>query len=537
MAYPQVRSVGTVASGTGALSVSLPAGWQENDIFVLLVETANEGIATPSGWTLKGSNGIGTGGSASGCALLVYWKRATASEAAVSLADSGDHTSAAIAAVQGCVTTGDPWGLTIMGSATVDTTNVTWINFNTSSTNETLVLFALAGNRDATSTNDVAGPYGLLGNLTEHLDSWHSSGFGGGLYLASGEMEYTGNTDNVTGIITSQTFVTFEGSLKPAVYFVEQDYAPVWNMDGSVYQDYVYTYQSYVPFVLAPSWFDRLTSGKETWSDIETVNENYPTVDLVCTYQLSGSVYTDLVVTYSTSGKVDKDFSVTYQVSPETGTIGGGGELPFGTAEITQSYLYDVFFGAPSRDFLQYYRIVNSREISFPVVYTIVNSPYVDLSPEYQVGGAVELDVPVEYQVLEAIYVDLVPTYQIIEPVVSDYAVEYQIASSIAYRDTAYEYNVTNRVEQDYTTLYRVLNVVDPLDLLCEYQVYLGAEVDLVCVYDNLGSSRVLRDATFRFDVDEASAVVPNVVGLTLRAAKQVLRDAGLKLGRVTTNG
>ena len=103
---------GNFASGTGAISVPFPSSYSDNDIALLFVESANQGIATPSGWTLAGNAfGAGTPATAGGVLLSVFYKIISGSQSNVSVADSGDHTTGRIAVFSG-IDTFSPIGAT-----------------------------------------------------------------------------------------------------------------------------------------------------------------------------------------------------------------------------------------------------------------------------------------------------------------------------------------------------------------------------------------------------------------------------------------
>src|SRR5687767_13908393 len=98
-----VVGIGEMEADTAALSVDWPPHLT-GDIGILLVQSANEPVATPTDWTAIESQGSGTGGSAGSVAIQAFWKRAaSAAEAAVTVADAGNHTIAAIWTVAGCL--------------------------------------------------------------------------------------------------------------------------------------------------------------------------------------------------------------------------------------------------------------------------------------------------------------------------------------------------------------------------------------------------------------------------------------------------
>jgi len=110
VSVPQFVGAGSLVTQPTAVTVSWPPQHLLDDIGVLLVETANQAVTTPAGWTLIGNIGTGTSGvAAASTAIFGFWKRAASgAEADVTVADSGARQTACILAFRGCVTTGSP---------------------------------------------------------------------------------------------------------------------------------------------------------------------------------------------------------------------------------------------------------------------------------------------------------------------------------------------------------------------------------------------------------------------------------------------
>src|SRR5690348_5522986 len=90
---PSIVSVGTSFTSTGVPTATLPGTHATNDILVLVLQSSNQDIATPAGYTQLGpKNGLGDAASAGGSKLAIFWKRDGGSESAPTIADSGDHT-------------------------------------------------------------------------------------------------------------------------------------------------------------------------------------------------------------------------------------------------------------------------------------------------------------------------------------------------------------------------------------------------------------------------------------------------------------
>lgn len=197
-------AIGTVASGGAAgIGPGLPAGWAEHDIFLLFVESANEVVPTPSGWSIAPSSpqGTGTAGGSSATRLSVFWKRATASESAPYIPIvTEDHFIGCILALRGCTRIKDPFDVTSgsveassVASATLTgvTTTVTdaWVIIG-SAYHQTLNLVPPV--RFCGVTN--AG----LSSISVKTDATYAVGNGGGLAIATALKATAGATGNTT---------------------------------------------------------------------------------------------------------------------------------------------------------------------------------------------------------------------------------------------------------------------------------------------------------------------------------------------------
>lgn len=183
---PSVISVGAEFSSTGAPTATLPGTHALNDILVLVLQSSNDTLATPAGYTQIGpQNGIGASTTADSTRLGIFWKRDGGSESAPTIADSGDHTYGFMFAVRGCPTIGAPFhfmsnnwkfATSTAAIATGGETNVD----NCLITN----LFATGiDNAGAQASNIVNTD---LTSVTEEFDDGTTDGTGGGLVLVSG---------------------------------------------------------------------------------------------------------------------------------------------------------------------------------------------------------------------------------------------------------------------------------------------------------------------------------------------------------------
>ncbi|MBI4386742.1 MAG: fibronectin type III domain-containing protein [Elusimicrobia bacterium] len=190
---------GTFTSGSGALSVPVPTCYADNDVFLLFVESANETIVTPSGWTELSNSPTytGTAASAGGVRLGVFYKVVSGAQSDVSVADSGNHTTAIIAAFRG-VDTANPIHVT---SGSVDasaTSSLSAPSLITTSAN-TVIVNAIGLDKDLGDTDTLSSwANANLVGLTEVHDQTVNTNAGGGIAYSTGVKTQPGATGNTT---------------------------------------------------------------------------------------------------------------------------------------------------------------------------------------------------------------------------------------------------------------------------------------------------------------------------------------------------
>lgn len=193
---PAFIAQGSVVSSTGDLTVPWPAGHQVDDIGLLFVQTSNQVVATPSGWTVAPSSpqGTGTAGAAGSTRLSVFYRRATsAAEADVAVTDSGDHQRARIIIIRGCETSGSPFD-TSAGDVQASAVTAVAIPGGTTTVAECLILAGVANATDVSSNQTTSGGWtnADLANVTRIVTGNTTSGNGGGFDVASGEKATAG---------------------------------------------------------------------------------------------------------------------------------------------------------------------------------------------------------------------------------------------------------------------------------------------------------------------------------------------------------
>lgn len=183
----------SAAALTGATAVPWPGGHQTDDIGLLIIENQNNNAApaTPAGWAAVLGSPVGNActSNATSTRLSVFWRRATSgSEAAVTVADTGDHQIAQILAFRGVVTSGNPWDVGSTG--TTASSRTVAINGTTTTVDETLVI-AIVSNSTDTTTLQATGTWvsnapALSPFNGEITDAQTNAGNGGGFSAASG---------------------------------------------------------------------------------------------------------------------------------------------------------------------------------------------------------------------------------------------------------------------------------------------------------------------------------------------------------------
>lgn len=190
---------GDFAGGTDAISLTVPSGYQDGDLLLCLVESANEAVTIPSGWTECSSSpiGIGTAGSAGGVRLTMFYKFSNSSESALTVADSGNHTTGIMTCWRGVDST-TPINSSANGFDETAPSIKTFPSVTTT-VDDAMIINAIGLDRDAVSTSNLSeweNPN--LVSITGELGFTTSSGRGGGVGFAYGVKATAGSTGNTT---------------------------------------------------------------------------------------------------------------------------------------------------------------------------------------------------------------------------------------------------------------------------------------------------------------------------------------------------
>lgn len=234
MPIPAVTLGGfTGASGTGNIVCSIPGtegvDWNAGDVFLLYVESADEAVATPSGWTI-------VTGSPQSCTALtrlsVFWRRAVTGDTQVTVTDPGDHATGVVIAVTGCIASGNPWDVTNGDIKLVPSTSLSATG-NTTTVANCLVIIAATTDTDTGTPRWSAWANADLANVTEIYDISTTQGNGGGIGITTGEKAVAGAFGATTATIAaSASNAYFIVALKPAVATPPTLVSATWQSDG-----------------------------------------------------------------------------------------------------------------------------------------------------------------------------------------------------------------------------------------------------------------------------------------------------------------
>lgn len=210
---------GAFGSGTASVSAAAVTGVVAGDLLLLFVESANQPITAPTGWTQVTNSPVATGtaAAAGGVALQVFYQFATGADTSTTVGDSGDHTTCIKLAYRG-VDPLVPFDATpVSGTKATASTSSSFPGITTTTANAWVVM-ASALDLDAASTATTGTPTNAnLTGLTERHDQTVTSGAGGGLVIIDGIKLTAGATGNTTATVTSTIQVYLTMALREEV--------------------------------------------------------------------------------------------------------------------------------------------------------------------------------------------------------------------------------------------------------------------------------------------------------------------------------
>jgi hypothetical protein len=187
---------------------------QDNDLFVLVVESMNQTVAAPTGFTEAPNSPVSNAGT-NPTRISIFWKRVQIPEAAITVADSGDHQVASLFVIRGAIETGDPFDVTASNSGTG--TAITIPGATTTKDNCCVLLIAgstrnfFSGSTFSAATN---ADLELIKTRQNFTNDEGTEGGGFALYSAEKTTKGVFGTTSVTQA-TAVEWTSWVGALKP----------------------------------------------------------------------------------------------------------------------------------------------------------------------------------------------------------------------------------------------------------------------------------------------------------------------------------
>lgn len=342
MALPTFVAQGAIARGTGTITPAIPSA-SVNDILLLFIETgggtagANPSISDAGGgtWTEVTSSPVSVGTTPETdpyTKLAVFWSRYDGVQTDPTVADTGNHQTARILAFNGCRATGNPWNGTPQASTEAASDTSGSLTGYTTTVNDCLIVAAITSSADPAS-NGTAGfsswANSNLANVTERSDMQSTTGTGGDLGIATGELATAGaiGTTTVTladagykaGLVIALApeFVPTVALNSPADAASTSDTTPDLAFTGTDGNSDPISYQ--LQIATDANFGSKIYTANDTWVCPEGVTKVF-----VETYGAGGGGRTD-----TTNG----------------GGGGGGGAYSSGTITVTPGVSYSIVVG------------------------------------------------------------------------------------------------------------------------------------------------------------------------------------------------
>jgi len=220
------------ATGTGSVTLSWMGLYQPNDVGIIIVESSGGDptltITTPSGWSQVTGSPVVDVATTAGSKLQVFWKRITTTagsnpEPDVILPSGGNHIIAALFAVRGCITSGNPWDVISTGQKSTASTSITFPSLTTTVSDCAILLIATRPN--SSISGSIFSNLNLSGSALTNTDqvgvrNGTTSGNGGGFVRYTGEKATPGSIGTHTATTTSSLtsaymVIAFRGIVRP----------------------------------------------------------------------------------------------------------------------------------------------------------------------------------------------------------------------------------------------------------------------------------------------------------------------------------
>jgi hypothetical protein len=211
MAAPTLVAVGPLAFSISSTSVNLPSGILNDDLLLMVIESANEPAAAPGIWLDVPSSpqGTGTAGATDATRIKVLYRWYDGTTPDTTITDVGNHFIAQIFALRG-VNKNSPFNASAGSVKTTASTSATYPSVTTTEA-DCLVLLMEAHALPDSNSNDVSGyTNAALSSITEITDVNKNTGNGGGFSVASGIKAVAGSTGtstSTTGTSSKQAII------------------------------------------------------------------------------------------------------------------------------------------------------------------------------------------------------------------------------------------------------------------------------------------------------------------------------------------
>lgn len=197
-----VSSIGAKSAALAANVTPTMPSHQTNDVLVCIATSSQEAIAlgTANGFAEVTSSPqfTGTGGSAAGIRLGVFWSRATTSNSTPPvITNPGDHCCACIAVVRESLRTGSPFSLQTGGVDAVSDTDIMCPG-GTTADPDVMVMVIAANSIDNNASQTGAFTNDYLLNMSKVTDMNTNLGSGSGFGIGTGVMPLPGDFGSTT---------------------------------------------------------------------------------------------------------------------------------------------------------------------------------------------------------------------------------------------------------------------------------------------------------------------------------------------------
>jgi len=178
MTVPNVGHRYQVGKSASSFSLSM-ASMNIGDLMILAVETSNQAVSTPAGWTIMTGSpwSLGSAANVNGIRLSVFYKYATSTSESVTVPDSGDHQTAILFSTTDARST-NPFHDIVVSTGTTGTT-VSSPSLN-NQYNDSAYVFIPATGADSTTPFTTASN-STIGTLSRLDGTGSTDGNGGGV--------------------------------------------------------------------------------------------------------------------------------------------------------------------------------------------------------------------------------------------------------------------------------------------------------------------------------------------------------------------